>query len=166
MIYLIALTVVLLSIFLYLLIELKKSIHLLYVIPITILFTSGSYFYLDSLFGYPVPKTNEKEFILISHYIGPEEDNIYLWVLLKDENIPKVVYFPYDRESHEALEEAKRKIEDGQAVVGEFQEEGEELTESEDQINNNQHTNNGSNKSKGGSFVLYDFDVDTFLPRK
>ena len=69
MIYLILIAIFLVSVFLYVLIELKKSIHMLYIIPLTIMFTGGTYFYLDSLFGYPVHKTDEGKFGLLSFWI-------------------------------------------------------------------------------------------------
>ena len=113
MFYLAALSVLLVSIFLYLLIELKRSIHLLYVIPLTIAFTMGSYFYLDSLFGYPVSKSNEKNFSLLSYHVGIEEEDIYLWVILNEETKPKAIRLPYSTEMHEQLEEAKQKMKEG-----------------------------------------------------
>ena len=72
--YLILITIFLVSIFLYLLIELKRSIHMIYIIPLTILFTGGTYFYLDSLYGYPTWKTDEKKFGLLSFQIDEEAD--------------------------------------------------------------------------------------------
>ena len=55
------------------LIELKKSVHMLYIIPLAIMFT-GAYFYLDSLFGYPVHKSDEGKFGLLSFWIDEEND--------------------------------------------------------------------------------------------
>ena len=61
MTYLIILAIFLVSLFLWLMIDVRKSAHMLYIIPLTILFTGGSYFYIDSLFGYPTSLTNEKK---------------------------------------------------------------------------------------------------------
>lgn len=166
MLYLVMLTVLLVSIFFYLLIELKThSIHLLYIIPLTLIFTLGSYFYLDSLFGYPTKKTDETSFELLFYHVGEEEENIYLWVLIQDETIPKALIIPYSTEKHEQLESAKQKMSQGKRVVGLF----ESPIETEGDENGNpgdQQSGTGTEKSKGGEFSLMELNIKNTLPPK
>jgi len=166
MFYLVTLSVLLASIFLYLLIELKKSVHLIYIIPLTIAFTVGSYFYLDTLFGYPVAKTTEQKFILLNYHIGFEEDNIYLWVILQEEAIPKAVKVPYSQKMHEQLQQAGEKMKEGKKIEGVF---GDDLSmENNDQglEQGNNNSGGGTNKSKGGAFTLMELDLTSKLPPK
>ena len=83
MIYLIALTIFLVALFLFLLIDIRKSVHMLYIIPLTLLFTGGSYFYIDSLFGFSVKQSTEKKFVLLSYSVPKEEDVDFMWVALR-----------------------------------------------------------------------------------
>jgi hypothetical protein len=166
MFYLVGLSVVLVSIFLYLLIELKRSIHLLYVIPLTIAFTLGSYFYLDSLFGYPVTKSNEVGFLLLSYHVGIEEEDIYLWVILKQETIPKAVVVPYSTEMHEKLEQAKQKMKEGRKITGEFTE-GNAINNQGSGLDDGVSSSaGGTDKSRGGAFTLMELDLTSQLPPK
>ena len=173
MIYLIALTIFLVALFLFLLIDLRKSVHMLYIIPLTLLFTGGSYFYIDSLFGYPVKQTNEKKFVLLSYSVPKEEDVIFMWVALKDERMPKSVYVPYTQKRHEELMEAQRKMSQGKMMEGNF----ESLLSLEDtaqpmgQLNDEAATVDsqgagGTSKSKGGGFSLLELKTDSALPPK
>lgn len=166
MFYLVTLSVLLASIFLYLLIELKKSVHLIYIIPLTIAFTVGSYFYLDSLFGYPVTKTDEQRFSLLNYHVGYEEDYIYLWVILEDEAIPKAVKVPYSQEMHEQLQQAGEKMKEGRKIVGNF---GDDMSMENDneglEAGSNQSAG-GTEKSRGGAFTLMELDLTSKLPPK
>jgi len=166
MLYLVMLTVLLVSIFFYLLIELKtNSVHLLYIIPLTLMFTIGSYFYLDSLFGYPTKKTNESDFELLNYHIGIEEENIYLWVLIQDETIPKAIIVPYSTEKHEQLESAKQKMGEGKRMVGSF----DTVIETEADVTGNpgdKQSGSGTEKSKGGEFSLMELNIKNTMPPK
>lgn len=158
MTYLIIAGVLLLSIFLYLLIELKKSVHLIYIIPLSIFFIAGSYFYFDSFFGYPVLKTNEKKFRLISFLINEEKEKIYFWIIQNEDTEPKAVYMLYDDETHKQLEKASEKLMDGQYIEGEFAESEEE--------NQGEKSGLGTIKSEGGQLVLHEMKVEHYLPAK
>ena len=166
MLYLVMLTVLLVSIFFYLLIELKtNSVHLLYIIPLTLMFTIGSYFYLDSLFGYPTKKTDESSFELLFYHVGEEEENIYLWVLIQDETIPKALIIPYSTEKHEQLESAKQKMSQGKRVVGLFESPVENESDEKGKPGD-QQSGKGTEKSKGGEFSLMELNINNTMPPK
>ena len=129
MIYLIILTVFLVSLFLYLLIGLKKSAHMIYVIPLTILFTTGSYFFIDSLFGYSVNRSSEDKFFLLSYWVPEDESKIYLWVVLEKEIEPKALIVPYTKERHQELIRANEQMKQGARFVGRFSEMEAEVPE-------------------------------------
>lgn len=158
MTYIIISSLILLSIFLYLIIELKASIHLFYIIPLTLFFIAGSYFYFDSLFGYPVIKTNEKKFRLISYLVNEKEEKIYFWIIQNGENSPKAVFIGYNKGTHEQLEKAANKLAEGQQIEGEFLEK-----EGEDKKSKSAK---GTLKSAGGELILYDLNVKHYLPDK
>ena len=164
MTYLIIAAIILLSIFLYLLIELKKSIHMLYIIPLSLFFIAGTYFYFDSVFGYPVFKTNENKFYLVSYYVGEKEEYFYLWVILKGEGIPKAIYVPYSKEDHRELERARRIMDGGGMIEGQFY----EATSANKSGVIGEHTTSagGSLKSKGGALSLTEIRPRSFLPPK
>ena len=169
MYYLILASLALLTIFLYLVIELKKSVHLLYVIPMFVFFVMGSYFYIDSFLGYPTTKTDEKQFLLLSYYVPVEEDRIYVWVLLKDEEEPKALILPYKQDDHESLNKASDKIANGSTFMGVFAEEeqlGEEDAQGVEEGENNQGAGGGTLKSWGGSLSLFELTPEYYLPPK
>lgn len=174
MIYLIALTIFLVALFLFLLIDIRKSAHMLYIIPLTLLFTGGSYFYIDSLFGYPVKQTNEKKFVLLSYSVPKEEDSIFMWVLLEDERMPKSVFVPYTQQRHEELMEAQRKMSQGKMMEGNFEfmmmnEEAsgkQEMGRVEMGATADLQGAGGTTKSRGGGFSLLEMRTDSSLPPK
>ena len=172
MIYLIALTIFLVALFLFLLIDIRKSVHMLYIIPLTLLFTGGSYFYIDSLFGYPIQQSDEGKFYLISYTVPKAEDVIFLWVLLEDEEKPKSVFVPYTPKRHEELIRAQEKMNQGKMMEGDFNElaqsEGEnpELGQYNQQADPANQGAGGTNKSRGGGFSLLEVKTSTALPPK
>ena len=169
MTYLIILAIFLVSLFLWLMIDVRKSAHMLYIIPLTILFTGGSYFYIDSLFGYPTSLTNEKKFMLVSYIPDETGDNIFMWVMLEGDAKPKAIQIPYSQEKHKALAAATEGMKKGRQFVGEFDPElsGEENEgqEGDPGANSEQHAG-GTIKSKGGGFALLELDVEATLPKK
>lgn len=169
MTYLVLASVILLAVFFYLLIHLKKSIHLLYVIPFTIFFTLGTYFYINSIFGYSTERTSEEGFRLLSYHVDGKEEYIFLWILLDNETIPKSVFIPYSRKIHEELVEGNRKLREGKQLKGNFKE--LDLIENQnEESNNNQQQNEqsggGTDKSAGGSLSLTEITVEFYLPQK
>lgn len=164
MTYLIIAAIILLSIFLYLLIELKKSIHMIYIIPLSLFFIAGTYFYFDSIFGYPVAKTNENQFYLVNYYVGENEEHFYLWIIIKGERIPKAIYVPYNIEDHRELERARRIMEGGGMVEGQFYDNmkgSKSGTKGEESI-----SSGGTLKSRGGALSLTEIRPKSFLPPK
>ena len=174
MIYLIILTIFLVSLFLYLLIGLKKSAHMIYVIPLTILFTTGSYFFIDSLFGYSINRSDEDKFFLLSHWVPEDESRIYLWVVLEHELEPKALTVPYTQKRHRELIEAQEMMKSGARFVGQFSEmeadmeEGlpaeEEVIEEEEMVST--APGGGTKKSAGGGFALIHISAQPHMMRK
>ena len=164
MTYLIIAAIILLSIFLYLLIELKKSIHMLYIIPLSLFFVAGTYFYFDSVFGYPVFKTNENKFYLVSYHVGEKEEYFYLWIILKGESIPKAIYVPYSKEDHRELERARRIMDGGGMIEGQFYE--STSANKSGVVGEENSSAGGSLKSKGGELSLTEIRPKSFLPPK
>ena len=156
MTYIIIAGLVLLSIFLYLLIELKKSIHLIYVIPLSLFFVTGSYFYLDKLFGYPVPKTDESKFKLIAFDIQEEQEKIYFWILLQGEERPKAIFLPYSADMHKQLQKMSEQMDEGAEFEGEFLEGEDQGKEKKKERNNND----------GSDLIFHELDVEHYLPDK
>ena len=163
MIYLILTGVMLITLFMLILIELKKSLHLLYIIPATLSFFLGVYFFYDSVLGYPAKKVVTGEFQLLAYNVPPDESEIYLWVVLPNETEPISVIIPYSIEDHKSLEKGEKMMEDGKMVEGTMSEgdegEGENLQEG---------GNNGlgTNKSRGGMLSLQEINQYKFLERK
>ena len=175
MIYLIILTIFLVSLFLYLLIGLKKSAHMIYVIPLTILFTTGSYFFIDSLFGYSINRSDEDKFFLLSHWVPEDESKIYLWVILEDEVEPKAVIVPYTQQRHEELVRAEEQMKNGARFVGRFSEmesempqqnsSDEEVEKTEEEVVSTMAAG-GTKKSQGGGFSLIHVAAQPHMMRK
>lgn len=167
MIYLVLFCVILTSIFLYLLIELKQSIHLIYIIPLSLFFILGTYFYINDLLGYPTVKTNEKDFYLLNYFIGPDEESIYLWVIIKGENKPKAITLPYTADDHKSLENMKESLKNGEPIEGEFYAEiGEQGMTSDGHPAQDEQANSGTDKSRSGSFNLLKIDLTRTMPTK
>ena len=87
MIYLIFAGVMLISLFLWVILEIKKSVHLLYIIPVTIFFFGGTYFYYDYILGKPKPSPVDKKFVVSGYGI-----NVYALMLnaFHQENVTSV----------------------------------------------------------------------------
>ena len=165
MIYLIAAGLMIITLFLVILIELKKSLHLLYIIPITIFFFSGVYFFYDSVLGYPAKKTIGENFQLLSYLVSPDEKEIFLWVSVFDDELPLAVRIPYSKEDHKALEEGRKMMEEGKMVEGSMKE-GEE-DESGNGVEQMEGSSGlGTEKSRGGLLSLQEITQYRFLQRK
>ena len=163
MIYLLVAGLMVLALFLFLLIELKKSLHLTYIIPTTLFFFTGVYFFYDSVLGYPKKGLLEEKFQLISYYIPPSETEIYLWVQKFDELVPISIQIPYTVEDHKSLERGKKMMQEGM-IEGSFVEgEGDADGEGSGQGEENSY---GTNKSRGGMLSLDEMSRYKFLDRK
>ena len=164
MIYLLVAGLMVLALFLFLLIELKKSLHLLYVIPITLFFFTGVYFFYDSVLGYPKKGVLEEKFLLISHYIPPSEKEIYLWVQKSDESVPVAIEIPYTVEDHKRLEKGKKMMEEGKLVEGKFLE--GQGSNDKGGYEKGEGSSYGTRKSRGGILSLDEMSRYKFLDRK
>ena len=166
MIYLIFAGVMLISLFLWVIVEIKKSVHLLYIIPITIFFFGGTYFYYDYILGKPKPSPVDKKFVVISYYISSEEDKIFLWTLQSEEKDPISIWIPYSQETHESLEKSKKKMLEGKTMVGIINSDKDGSDNSGDGSQGDKESGIGTNKSKGGDLNLYEMDFNKFLNLK
>jgi hypothetical protein len=93
---------------LWLLIELKGTLHLIWFIPLFLILVSSTYVTYTSILGYP-RIAKPKEGLYLKHYID-EPNWIYLWVVYK-EKIPISYQLVYSKETHKALEGVKEKSE-------------------------------------------------------
>ena len=93
---------------LWLLIELKGTLHLIWFIPLFLILVSSTYVTYTSILGYPRIE-KPKEGLYLKHYID-EPNWIYLWVVYK-EKIPISYQLVYTKKTHEALEGVKQKSE-------------------------------------------------------
>lgn len=164
MIYLMLTGLMLITLFMIILIEIKSSLHLLYIIPATLFFFMGVYYFYDSVLGYPTKRVLTEEFQLLSYKIHPDETEIYLWVSLPDEEKPLGISIPYSSEDHESLERYGKMMKEGMLVEGTMEEgedgDGETTKELEGR------TGLGSEKSKGGLLSLHQLTQYKFLERK
>ena len=114
--------VVLSAVCLWLLIEQRKSWKfLIWFIPILLLLVTSTYVTYTSILGYPKVSTPKKGMYL-KHFVD-EPRWIYLWVLGKDK-VPMSYQIVYSRETHNALEGVKGKVEEGAfMVLGEMDDE-------------------------------------------
>ncbi len=158
MYYLIAAGVMIISMFLLIFIELKKSLHLLYIIPVTLFFFIGVYFFYDDILGYPTKKTLSKNSLLISHHIPLDQKKIYIWLLEPGKVEPISIEIPYSPEDHESLEEGKKMIMSGQKVEASFSTEEKESEGGGEE-------SSGTNKSLGGMLNIYEMDFSKIYPK-
>ena len=154
MIYFLLFAIVASFIIIYALISTRATIHLYYIIPITLAAGVGLYMFFDTVLGYPTKHLGIDKFQLISYTTN--EEQIFVWVVLQGEEIPKAYSMPYSEEQHAELESAMDKMSTGQFVEGEFG----DLSDKEGQYSL------GSNKSSGAEFRLYEVDPQQFLPGK
>ena len=163
MIYLMLAGLMLITLFMIILIEIRGSLHLLYIIPSTLFFFMGVYYFYDSVLGYPAKKVLTTEFQLLSYKIHPDETEIYLWVSLLDEEKPLSVIIPYSSEDHESLEKYGKMMEEGMLVEG-IMDEGDEGDGDESESEG--ESGLGTNKSRGGMLSLQEINQYKFLEKK
>lgn len=164
MIYIIFSGLMIISLFLFLLIELKKSIHLLYVIPVTLGFFTGVYFFYESILGYPTKVVYDTEFQLLSYTVNGEETKIFIWAVFKDEDEPVSMWMPYSREDHQSLEDGKGLIESGRMVEGVIK--GSEEGKDGEGPEGEKGRSGGGPRSEGGSIFLEEMNQHKFLQVK
>ena len=141
----------------------------------TILFTTGSYFFIDSLFGYSVKQSDEDKFFLVSYYVPDDETEIFLWVILENEVEPKAVTVPYTQQRHKELVRAEEQMKNGARFVGRFSEMESELPQQNSNDEAREETEEeivstmaagGTKKSQGGGFSLIHVAAQPHMMRK
>ena len=136
-------------------IQSRSTIHLYYIIPLTLACGVGIYVFYSAVLGYPTRSLHPNKFELIG-YTSTEEE-IFMWVHHDNETKPRAYEFDYDLEKHAELERAMDKKKAGQVVQGEFTEEEYDTVDI---------TAFGTNKSADADFVLYDINTRDLLPPK
>jgi hypothetical protein len=164
MFYLIIAGLMIISLFLFLLIELKKSVHLFYVIPFTLFFFTGVYFYYESVLGHPTSAVFDKKFQLLAYTVNNEETKIFIWVVFRGEKEPVSMWLPYSREDHQSLEDGKGLMNKGKMMEGTLStfEEGTEGSGKE----GDKESRKGGPKSNGGMIFLGEMNQHDFIERK
>ena len=151
--------VVLSTVCLWLLIEQRKSWKfLIWFIPILLLLSTSTYVTYTSILGFPKVGIPEKGMYL-KHHID-EPNWIYLWVLGKNK-IPMSYQIVYSKETHNALEGVKGKVEEGAFMV---------LGEMDDEMGLGEDELKGENKQGGftigGDIGFYQWDFRSNMPPK
>ena len=166
MIWLILAAVAFAAVLLWMLIETRSTLHLLWVTPLCIGLIVGTHSWAYSMFGYPTDiYDQDQEFTLISYHVPNEEDKIVVWVVLSGEDTPKAIVIPYNPEDEEGLQNIAEKMAAGQRFLGRFGEAPPEDGEGEDGDSNEENAG-GSNKSTGGMLNFHELTVESFLPPK
>jgi len=97
-----------------------KNIKILkYVALLLIIFFSASYYGVNQIAGIPKYSALPKKFDLIYFYIN-EPDDIFLWIIVNENNIPLTYRIPYSKDVHERLEETKNLLNYNVPIEGEI----------------------------------------------
>lgn len=165
MVWLIIAAVVFSAVVLWMLIETRGTLHLLWVIPLCIGLITGTHQWAYSMFGYPTDVYNSgDEFTLISYYVPNDEDKIVVWVLLKGEENPKAIVIPYDPDEQENLQSVAEQMASGGRFMGQF---GQGKQEKDQKKSGDEgESGGGTLKSSGGMLNFTPLTVEHFLPQK
>jgi len=167
MIWLILAAIAFSGVLLWMLIETRGTLHLLWVIPICIGLVTGTYQWAHSMFGYPTDVYVEgQEFTLVSYFVPNEEDKIIVWVILKGEQTPKSIIIPYDPNDQENLGNIASQMSAGQKFMGSFGPQGEEGEQEGNSSDGDGESGGGTLKSAGGMLNFTELTVEHFLPQK
>ena len=152
--------VVLSIVCLWLLIEQRKSWKfLIWFIPILLVLSTSTYVTYTSILGFPKVSIPEKGMYL-KHFID-EPNWIYLWVLGKNK-IPMSYQIVYSKETHNALEGVKGKVEEGAfMVLGEMDNEMDSEGENEKKGENAQ-----GGFTIGGDMGFYEWNFESSITPK
>ena len=138
----------------YALVSTRATVHLYYMIPLTLACGVGMYVYYSAILGYPTRALGVEKFELLGYTSTDEE--IFMWVFHDNDTKPRAYEFDYDVEKHAELERAMDKKAAGQVVQGEFKE-AEGVTDI---------SAFGTEKSAEADFELYDINTRDLLPPK
>ena len=165
MTYFLFICIVVSLIIIYALISTKSSIHLYYIIPVTMASAVGLYYYFDTVLGYPTVKLKTIPFELLS-YASTNEDYLYMWVVHDNETVPIAYQIDYTEKRHKQLEDAMRRKGQGLVQQGFFDGDFVDGDAGHLPTVNNESAGQGTNKSEGGLFTIHDMDHRRYLPPK
>lgn len=151
-------------IIIYALISTKSSIHLYYVIPVTMASAVGLYYYFDTMLGYPTERLKTIPFELLG-YASTNEEHLYMWVVHDNDTKPIAYQIDYTEERHKKLEAAMQRKGEGMLQEGFFNSEFIEA-DAGGLIEGEESAGIGTNKSDGGLFYLHNRDHKQYLPAK
>ena len=163
MTYLLLIAIVVVLLIIYAIISTRSSIHLYYIIPVSLACAIGLYTFYGSILGYPTTRYLQSKFVLLSY--ANSDDRLFMWVIHDNDTEPRAYSVPYTEEQHAQLEAAMQKARNGVWVEGNFN----QTSEDDEGIGDlgDQSGGLGTNKSQGGDmFELYDIDSTRLLPPK
>ena len=67
--------------------------------------------------GYPVQTSLPDRWELIEYYVDVKQDNIYVWILENDEDVPRAVTIDNDKSSRKALSRGMSEKQKGHKVI-------------------------------------------------
>jgi len=166
MLWIILAAIAFLAVVLWMLIETKSTLHLLWVMPVVIGLIVGIHSWAYSLFGYSTDIYEEgTDFTMISYWVPPSEDSIYVWVILSGEAEPKAVKLEYDPNDQKGLEEIAKQMEGGKRFLGTFGN-FNEIGNGNQKDGEEGESGGGTMKSYGGMINFTELTVNHFLPSK
>lgn len=162
MIYILIIGFFLISLIIYAILVTRKTLHLYYIIPVSITAIFGLYYFFHDLLGYPTQLVSDKQFTFISYYYNDE--NIFIWVILENEDRPIAYVHSYSDELLKQVEKAQELVNQGEYVEGSF---ATDVEEGDDSLSDISGSNGlGTEKSAGGTFEFYNIDKSSHLPSK
>jgi|TARA_R110002074_G_scaffold340496_2_gene510955 hypothetical protein len=121
----------------------KNSLIVAILIPLTIISFTTTYITLERVLGYPIDLTIPEESIYLSHIVSDYNNVIYVWILEPSSTIPRSIIIPLTKENKEQMRAAKKRQASG--IPQMIRKGGENLA--------------GIGQTKGGDYVLYNFQV-------
>jgi len=121
----------------------KNSLIVAILIPLTIISFTTTYITLERVLGYPIDLTIPEESIYLSHVVSDYNNVIYVWILEPGSTIPRSIIIPLTKENKEQMRAAKKRQASG--IPQMIRKDGDNLA--------------GVGQTKGGDYVLYNFQV-------
>ena len=149
----------------YALISTKSSVHLYYIIPVTMASAVGLYYYFDTVLGYPTVKLKTIPFEFLS-YASTNEEYLYMWVVHDNETEPIAYQIDYTEDRHKKLQDAMRRKGEGLVQQGFFDGDFVDGDAGHLPTVSTESAGQGTNKSEGGLFTIHDIDHNRYLPPK
>lgn len=121
----------------------KNTILIAILIPLTIISFTTTYVTLERVLGYPITQTIPEGSLYITHVVSDHNNVIYVWILEPDETVPRANTIPLTTKNEKRLKEAQKRQSQG---IPQLIREGEEGKQ-------------GAGQTRGGEYVLYNFQV-------